>query len=362
MKLTLKIKLLPNDEQADLLLNTIKEANKACNAISDIAWQSKAFQQFKLHRQAYHKIKESFDLSSQVIIRCISKVADSYKIDRKTKREFRPVGGISYDSRILTYKPNNMVSIWAIGGRFKIPFVCHNPKYLPYIKGEADLVYKKDKFYLFQVVDIPDEDIDDIEEFIGVDMGLIEIATLSNGTKFNSKELQEYREKRQKVRSSLQSKGTKNARRVLKRLSGRERAHGTIINHTISKQIVQLAKSGGKGIAIEDLAGIRFSSNKKGKKFRTRIGKWSFSQLRQFLNYKCLLAGIRLIAVPPAYTSKMCHYCYHIGNRVCKVFTCQNCNSVFDADENAAKNIALLAVAINQPEKPSMLYCQVHRS
>jgi hypothetical protein len=52
-----------------------------------------------------------------------------------------------------------------------MPFVCHNPKYLPYIKGESDLVYKKGKFYLFQTVDIPDEDVDDVEEFIGVDFG-----------------------------------------------------------------------------------------------------------------------------------------------------------------------------------------------
>ena len=143
---------------------------------------------------------------------------------------------------------------------------------MPYIKGEADLVYKKGKFYLFQTVDVPEEEVKDIEEFIGVDMGLVELATLSNGKSFNSKKLNDYREKRQKVRSSLQSKGTKGCKKVLKRLSGKERTTSTIINHTISKQIVQLAKSEGKGIAIENLKGIRFSANKKGKKFR-RISK-----------------------------------------------------------------------------------------
>lgn len=175
MKLTLKIKLLPSEQQADLLLKTIKEANIACNAISDIAWERKAFQQFKLHRESYHAIKNTFNLSSQIIVRLVSKVADAYKLDRKTKRIFRELGGISYDNRILTYKPDNIVSIWAIGGRLKIPFVCHNTKYLPYIKGESDLLYKKGKFYLFQVVDIPDEDIDDVEEFIGVSFHNISI-------------------------------------------------------------------------------------------------------------------------------------------------------------------------------------------
>jgi putative transposase len=135
-----------------------------------------------------------------------------------------------------------------------------------------------------------------------------------------------------------------------------------LVNHTISKQIVQLAKSEGKGIAIEDLKGIRFSANKKGKKFRTKVGKWSFDQLRQFLTYKSLLNGVKLVSVPPAYTSKTCHVCYHIGNRVGKSFKCNNCGSDIDADFNASKNIALLGMNVSHPEIPSMLYCQVHRS
>ena len=360
MKLTLKIKLLPNDEQVNLLLETMKEANAVCDAISEVAWQEKIFNNFKLHHKVYHSYKAAFNLSSQVLIRQIAKVADAYKLDKKTKRTFRPLGSIAYDSRIMTYKPDNIVSLWCIGGRQKIKFVCHNPDYLPYIKGEADLVYKKGKFYLFQTVDVPEEEINDVEEFIGVDMGLLEIAALSNGKTFNSKKLNDYREKRQKVRSSLQSKGTKGSKKVLKRLSGKERTTSTIINHTISKQIVQLAKSEGKGIAVEDLRGIRFSANKKGKKFRTRVGKWNFNQLRNFLTYKSLLNGVKLVDVPPAYTSKTCHNCFHIGSRQGKKFACNNCNSVFDADENAAKNIALLGASVNRPEKPSMLYCQVH--
>lgn len=358
MKMTLKIKLLPTDKQTELLLQTIKEANTVCDAISEIAWEEKNFNQFKIHHKCYHQFKESSQLSAQILIRCIAKVANAYKLNKKIKREFRPLGGISYDSRVLNYKPNDIISIWCIGGRQKIPFVCHNRNYLPYIKGEADLVYKKGKFFIMQTIEVPDEDIKDVEEFIGVDMGLIEIAALSDGTKYNSKQLQEYREKRQKVRSSIQSKGTKGAKKLLKQLSGKERTHGTIINHTISKRIVELAKAERKGIAIENLKNIRFSAKKKGKKFRSKVGKWGFYQLRQFLTYKCQLNGIPLIIVPPNYTSKTCSNCFNIGSRVLKRFTCNNCNSVFDADVNAAKNIALLGASINMPEK-STLYCSI---
>lgn len=363
MKLTLKIKLLPTDVQSNLLLDTMKEANTVCNAISEVAWEKKIFNNFKLHHEVYHPYKATFRLTSQILIRCIAKVADAYKIDKKIKREFKPLGSIGYDIRVMNYKPNNIVSLWAIGGRLKIPFVCHNKNYLPYIKGEADLVYKKGKFYLFQTVDVQEEDITDVEEFIGVDMGLLEIAALSNGESFNSKKLNDYREKRQKIRSSLQSKGTKGCKKVLKRLSGKERTTSTIINHTISKKIINIAKSERKGISIEDLKGIKFSANNKGKKFRTRIGRWNFNQLRNFLTYKCLLSGVRLVVVPPAYTSKTCSNCLHIGNRQGKKFTCNNCNAIFDADENAAKNIALLgANYVNIPEKPSVLCCKVLHS
>lgn len=360
MKLTLKIKLLPTKEQADLLLETIKEANLVCNEISSVAWKKKIFNNFKLHHEVYHNFKDIFNLSSQILVRCIAKVADAYKLDKKVKREFRPLGGICYDNRIMTYKPNSIVSLWVIGGRIKIPYICHNKNYLPYIKGEADLVYRKGKFYLFQTVDVVEDDVKNIEEFIGVDMGLLEIATLSNGKSFSSKKLNDYREKRQKIRSSLQRKGTKGSKKVLKRLSGKERTTSTIINHTISKQIVQLAKSESKGIAIENLKGIRFSANNKGKKFRARIGKWNFYQLRSFITYKCLLNGVKLVDVRPAYTSKTCHNCLHIGKRQGKKFTCNNCSSMFDADENAAKNIALLGMNVNHPERESMLYCTVH--
>lgn len=350
---------MPNNEQAELLLKTIKEANMVCNAMSDVAWERSVFNNFKLHHEVYHTYKSTFNLSSQVLVRCIAKVADSYKSDKKIKRVFKPLGGIGYDSRIMTYKPNNIVSIWVIGGRIKIPFVCHNRNYMPYIKGEADLVYKKGKFYLFQTVDINEGDIEDIEEFIGVDMGLVDIATLSTGESFSSKKLNEYREKRQKIRSSLQSKGTKGAKRVLKRLSGREKTTSRIINHTISKRIVSIAKEQSKGIAIENLKGIRGSADKKGKKLKSRISKWNFSQLRSFITYKCLLNGVKLIIVPPAYTSKTCSNCFHIGDRKGKNFTCKNCNSTFDADINAAKNIGLLGASVNMPEGESLMCCKV---
>ena len=298
-----------------------------------------------------------------MLVHCIAKVADAYKLDKKTRREFKPLGSIGYDSRIMTYKPNDIVSLWAIGGRIKMPFICHNRNYIPYIKGEADLVYKKGKFYLFQTVDIPEDSVDDVEDFIGVDFGLTDIAVTSDGKKHSAVWLNNYREKRQRIRSSVQSKGTRNSKRLLKRLSGKEKTTATIINHTISKSIVNSAKEQGKGISIEDLSNIRFSSKRRNKAFKTKLNRWNFGQLRSFLTYKSILNGVNLVVINPRYTSQTCSKCKCIGKRTNKVFKCTNekCEvDIIDADFNAAQNISLLGVAINQPERCDMYSCSIH--
>lgn len=367
MKLTLKIKLLPTDEQANLLLETMKEANTVCNAISDVAWQDKIFNNFKLHYKVYHSYKATFNLSSQMLIRQIAKVADAYKLDKKTKRTFKPLGSIAYDSRIMTYKPNNVVSLWCIGGRQKIDFVCHNLDYIPYIKGEADLVYKKGKFYLFQTVDIPEEDVEDVESFVGVDFGLTDICVTSDGVKHSADGLNKYREHRQKVRSSIQAKADtskrstkRNCRKLSKRLQGKERTHSQIVNHTIAKSIIISAKESGKGVAIEDLTNIRFTSKRRNKKFRTKLGKWSFGQLRSFLEYKGLLYGVPVVVVDPRYTSQTCNVCKHLGKRTNKHFKCNNCGNDMDADVNASLNIATLGAIVNSPfEKSNDMCCSI---
>lgn len=362
MKLTLKIKLLPTKEQFTSLKSTLIEANAACNEISNAAFTKRLYNQFKLHKDVYYRIKNSFNLSAQMIVRCISKVTDSYKIDKKVKREFRPLGAITYDARILTYLKDG-ISLWTVDGRLKgVKFVCHNEKYIPYIKGEADLVLKKGKFYIFQTVEVPEEDVRDVEGFIGCDFGLTDIVVTSDGEKHSSEWLNNYREKRQRIRNSVQSKGTKSSKRLLKRLSGREKTTATIQNHTISKAIVRTAKEQGRGISIEDLTNIRFTSKRRNKKFRTKLGKWNFAQLRNFLTYKCLLNGVPLIAVNPHYTSQTCSECKRIGKRTNKVFNCTNekCKvSAIDADFNAAKNISLLGGSVNNPESSTM-YCVLH--
>src|SRR5262245_59169779 len=103
MKLIAQVKLLPTKEQAKLLKLTLEQANAACNAISQLAWQSKTFGQYAIHKAFYSQIRERFGLSAQVVVRCIGKVADAYKLDKDRQRRFQPLGAIAYDDRILTW-------------------------------------------------------------------------------------------------------------------------------------------------------------------------------------------------------------------------------------------------------------------
>ena len=362
MKLTLQIRLLPTAEQAVKLKKTFSVFNEACNTISQIAWERHVFKQFNLHKEVYYPIKETYRLSSQLVVRAISKVADTYKLDKKKQRHFREFGAITYDSRVLSYNIDKSVcSISLIGSREKIAFTCYRPQLMQYAEGEADLVLIKDKFYLYQTIDIPDEEEETAEDFLGVDMGITDIVSLSDGTNISSNEVKNIRNRYNRVRASVQSKGTRNCHKLLKRLKGRERRFATIVNHRISKQVVAKAKEEHKGIAIEDLKNIRWGMNskKRNKTFRRRSNSWNFYQLRYFLEYKCKMNGVQITVIPPAYTSQTCYKCGHIGIRHGKHFRCAHCGNVADADVNAALNIATWGY-VNTHERWEMLSCPIH--
>lgn len=145
-------------------------------------------------------------------------------------------------------------------------------------------------------------------------------------------------------------------------ISRKERRFQAWLNHTISYRIVKSAANNKKVVAIEDLTGIRDDLNQKPRtrEERRRSNSWSFYQLRVFLTYKCLKLGVKLITVPPAYTSKSCAICCRIGNRNGKSFRCV-CGWKCDADHNASLVISKLGATVNSPVKGSDLFCSLDR-
>jgi len=353
MKLIAQVKLQPEPGQTELLRRTLETANAAANFVSEHAWNTKTFRQYDLHHACYHTVRERYELSAQMTVRILAKVADAYKLDHKTQRRFRPLGAIAYDKRILSWKLDKQtVSIWTIRGRQTIPFVAGKRQLalLRFMHGEADLVYRGGEFYLHQVCEVDEPPEGEVDDFLGVDLGVVNIAADSDGNIYNSRTVNNVRHRHRRLRAKLQSKGTKSARRRLKKLAGKERRFATDTNHTISKRIVTAAKDTGRGIAIEDLKGIRNRVTVR-RAQRATLHSWSFYQLRSFIEYKAKLAGVPVVAVDPRNTSRTCPICGHIDkrNRPSRaIFSCVACGFSGLADHIAAVNIRSRGV-VNRP-------------
>ncbi len=130
------------------------------------------------------------------------------------------------------------------------------------------------------------------------------------------------------------------------------------MNHTISRRIVNSTVHMAQTIACEDLTHIRERTNTqpRSKTERRRSNSWAFAQLRAFLSYKCVMAGVPFVLVNPRSTSQWCHVCLHMGERSGKRFVCVHpgCQWSGDADYNGACNIALLGAAVTSPGGPSL--------
>jgi putative transposase len=213
-------------------------------------------------------------------------------------------------------------------------------------RGESDLCLINDEFYLFAVCEIETPEPQDAEGFLGVDLGVTNIAVDSTGEVHSAKAVNHVRFRHRKLRAKLQQKGTKSSRRRLKKLSGKERRFATHVNHQISKRIVQKAKCTDSGIALEELTHIR-NRVKARKPQRAQLHGWSFHQLRSFIEYKAKLLGVPVVSVDPRNTSRTCPCCGHVdkANRLNQVtFSCVDCGYSGHADTIAARNISSRAV------------------
>lgn len=355
MKLIVQVRLNPTPEQATYLLHTLEAANTLCNRISEFAWENKVFGKFALQQALYHTLRAETGLTAQVIIRMFAKVSDAYKLDKKRKRTFNPQGAIAYDDRILHWYTNKQaVSIWSVANRLHIGYSAgaRQHELLQYQQGESDLVYSKTthEFFLLATCDIPDPAPRQAGEALGIDMGVANIAVSSDGDVFSSEAIEYTRRRYAKLRSALQKKGTKSAKRHLKKMSGRQYRFQRNTNHVISKCIVQSAKDTHRSIRVEELTHIRTRTTVRGAENRAKHSNWAFAQMRQFLTYKAKLAGVKLEQVDPRYTSQRCFECGHTerANRKSQSeFLCCACGHSSHADWNAAKNIAVWATVIS---------------
>jgi putative transposase len=375
VKIVVQVKLLPASAyDADALAATLRACNRAANRASQVAFGKDLKRRNELQRAVYHQIKADFDLGAQCAVRVVKKVCDAYGTlkaniragnlghegsKRRIRAESKPVvfrdsAAQPFDDRILTWNLDaRTVSIWTVAGRIKgIPFVCSGQamELLACRRGESDLVMRDGMFFLAAAVDVPEPPVYEPDGFVGVDFGIVNIATTSDGEIMAGRCLNRYRKRQRDLRTKLQKKRTKSAKRVLMRIRRREARHAANTNHVIAKKLVTSAERTSRGIALEDLGGIRQRVTAR-KDQRARLHSWAFAQLGLFVGYKARRAGVPVVFVDPRNTSRQCSECRHThrSNRIGQArFVCRSCGVVLHADFNGSRNIAHRGEAVWQ--------------
>ncbi|MBE1468792.1 RNA-guided endonuclease InsQ/TnpB family protein [Kibdelosporangium phytohabitans] len=377
MKQAVRVRVLPTPEQAAALLATLHTCDAAASWLSGRMHADRALRKFDVQKRFYAELRERFGLAAQPAIRVIGKTVDAYTTLRANLRagnygmpgsdrhrrvggkpiSFRAEAGQPFDARCLSWQLGDVgrggtVSMWTVTGRLRGVRVVGDPGHLALLRsqsviGETDLVYRDGVWFLHAVIDIPEPAArEPLNGFLGVDLGIVNIATTSDGDQMSGSRLNHYRKRQLRLRKRLQAKKTSSARRLLKKRRRRETRFTADVNHQISKGIVAEAERTGRGIAVENLTGIRARVRLR-KPQRATLHTWAFAQLGQFLTYKAQRAGVMVVQVDPAYTSQTCHACGHVDRRNRRsqaVFQCGRCDFVGHADHNAALNIAARGV------------------
>ncbi|MGW0192761.1 RNA-guided endonuclease InsQ/TnpB family protein [Nonomuraea sp. NPDC003201] len=369
-----QLRLSPTPDQADALKAAVETCNQAATFVSRLAWQHRIFAVLELHRLAYHAARVHLPgLGAQAAVRAIARVAGTYANRRASKKRahiFRPHGAVPYDARLMTWNRDaRIVSLWTPTGRLHVPYA-GRPEDLKAVdtlpRGEADLIFRRGVWLLQVSVTLPRPIVQEpVNGFLGVDQGVANLAVTSDGAVLpgpalagpitDNGHVRTLRERRHRQRRRLQRKGTSSARRVLRRVAGREHRMMTDLNHQLSTHVVREAERTGRGIALEDLRGIR--GRVRAHRFQRRtLHGWAFAQLIAFTRYKAARAGIAFLLVDPAYTSQACPRCGCVAkaNRPARGrFVCTGCGLAGHADHIAARNVAARGAAgwaaVNQP-------------
>ena len=348
---TVLVRLEVGAAETPALLRTVETMNRAADAVGEVAFHAKAHRRTPLHHLTYHMVRDRFGLSAQMAVRVIGKVGGAYVRDPSHKPTFRRRGGVPYDPRILSWKGERRerVSLLALDGRheFRVRWSEYGRQAVARgkLRGEADLVYRDGAFYLALVVESVDTTPYEPTGALGVDLGVVNLATDSDGTVYKADGTDRVRTRTDRLRAHLQSGGTKSAKRHLKAIGQREGRFRRQTNHYISKSIVARAEDTKRAVALEDLGGIRERTTVRRSQRRRHLS-WSFRQLRSFVEYKAAAKGVPLVLVDPRNTSRMCPQCGRVDtkNRPTRdEFRCVSCGLAGPADRIAATNIAARA-------------------
>lgn len=292
-------------------------------------------------------------------------------IRRYKAKPYTKKANVILTSNLYKFNTNNRIFMFsgkAKNFRIEISLIGNIPK----LKGTLELVknQKTNQYYLHIPLDriIDKKNMTDESEILGLDVGITDLITLSNGSVYgaNSSELfynlsdnlinknrsrlfAHKRKLEQKIvieqdqsKKSILEQKLKNLEDnnlgSKKRISKISKYKSRIVSHINCELNKMVKEEDIKEIVREDL---NWSSKKRNvrRKQQNRFSTWTKGVLLERLSVKLAEKGITETIVNPAYTSQVCCKCNHLGIRKGKEFKCLNCNLNVDADFNASINI-----------------------
>ena len=374
-----------------MMSNVMDNYTKACNYVSRYIFDNGFPLNSKVVNEAvYGTLKERFELGSQMAQSVIRDVIARYRTvktqlgKRRVACGLTKIGKLRYARKTLEYlerpikfsrpqvcfqrgrdyrllannpKTRNLISMRLSSEGTEYVMMAPSkrrdyPSMLRSYKSIGAMRLECDRGKWFALIAVEEVVEDQIEPYlaVGIDRGLINLAATydENGVTsfFKGNEVARVRNHYQHLRARLQAKGTKGAKRRLKRLSGRENRWMTDVNHCLSKTLVS-DYGPGAVLVLEDLTGVSSGRGGKGK-LSGQLSSWAFYQLGEFVKYKAKRAGITVIEVSPDYTSQRCPMCMTVRkeNRDQKnhTYKCSSCGYQTNDDRVAAMNLCELGV------------------
>jgi len=336
MKRTLKIKINPPKTE---FLELMLICNSIFNRYTKWSRKSKTYSKSKAHTELYTFLRNKFPQINSALIQTVRDTAleavKATKFKRKIKK--KKYSSLRYDRRTFTIR-GQQITLTGLNRRHKE--ILQIPDYYKeifssWICKSATLSYINGQFYINLTFET-DSPKEVKGEVVGIDRGLYNLATLSDGTNVSSSPIRNVQRKYLYNRKKLQAKGTPSAKRLLKKMSGKEKRFNRDVNHVITKKISHLPYS---TFVLEDLSSIR--NQRRGKKINKWISSWPFFQFETFLTYKAEGLGKDVEYVDAYYTSRECSRCGNRNrhNRRKSHFQCSVCGYTNHADINAAINI-----------------------
>jgi len=331
---------------------TMKQFTESFNTVCRTGWEQHNSNAYTLHRLTYRDCKNALpSLVSDLHIQARQKAAEAVKSaiarEKKGLKTGCPQSMLCpprYNLHTFTLNwEKGIVNLATTNGRIKVVF--NLPQYATYAVGcataTADLLYRKNRFYLHVVISLPDIEFVSNGKAIGVDLGMTRPAVSSDNRFHGDKHMKEVVKRIFRLRRELQAKGTKSAKRHLRSLAGREQRFRRDCDHVISSSIVR-DMDAGTTIVLENLTNIRNRVKVYHGEASRRLHSWSFLQLKSFIEYKAEAAGCAVAMIDPRKTSQRCSRCGNIsrGNRRTQSsFICRECDFHLNADLNASRNI-----------------------